>query len=67
VPDAKGRSAGLGKCILLLLTASLIELVAYFYQGSFMPIGIAIFVTIMLFSLLIQKAIKNKWLIFEEH
>ncbi len=46
VPHAKGRAAGLGQAILLVMTAVMLETVAYFYQGEFLPIGLAMFVSI---------------------
>lgn len=64
LPNTKGRSAGLGQAILLLLTASLLELVAYFYNGKFLPIGLTMFITIMLSIMLIQRIVKEKWLTF---
>lgn len=64
LPHSKGRSAGLGQSIVLLLTASLIELVAYFYHGQFMPIGVTMFIAIMLSMILIQRIMKKKWLSF---
>jgi DHA1 family bicyclomycin/chloramphenicol resistance-like MFS transporter len=63
VPLAKGRSAGLGLAILLLMTALLLELVSYNYHGQFMPIGIAMFITIGISLLLIRRIIKKKWLV----
>jgi DHA1 family bicyclomycin/chloramphenicol resistance-like MFS transporter len=64
LPHSKGRSAGLGQTIVLLLTASLIELVAYFYHGQFMPIGATMFMAIMVSMTLIQRIMKKKWLTF---
>jgi MFS transporter, DHA1 family, multidrug resistance protein len=65
LPDTKGRSAGLGQAIFLLLTASLLGLVGYFYNGKFMPIGLTMFISIVLSIMLIQRIIKKKWLTFE--
>jgi len=62
LPDTKGRSAGLGLSMHLLLTASLIELVAYFYHGQFLPIGLMMFVSIMLSVVLVRSAMKQQWL-----
>jgi DHA1 family bicyclomycin/chloramphenicol resistance-like MFS transporter len=62
VPHTKGRSAGLGQTMLLLLTASLIETVSYFYNGWFMPIGLAMVLSIMMSLALIQIIIYKKWL-----
>ncbi|MBS0288641.1 MAG: MFS transporter [Proteobacteria bacterium] len=62
LPHTKGRSAGLGQSILLSLTAFLIEMVAYFYHGEFMPIGLTMFVAIMLSIFLIHRIMQNKWL-----
>lgn len=62
LPHTKGRSAGLGQSILLLLTASLIEIVAYFYHGQFMPIGLTMFISIVLSLILIQKIMQKRWL-----
>ncbi len=59
---AKGRSAGLGQSLVLLLTASLIEMVAYFYNGTFTSIGLTMFISILLSILLIQRMMKKKWL-----
>jgi len=64
LPNAKGRSAGLGEAILLLLAASLLELVSYFYNGQFMPIGLTMFISIMLSLILIQRIMKKKWVTF---
>ena len=62
LPHTKGRSAGLGQSMVLLLTAFLIELVAYFYNGQFMPIGLTMFIAIMLSIILIQKVMNKKWI-----
>lgn len=64
VPHTKGRSAGLGQAMVLLLTALLIELSAYFYHGQFLPIGLIMFVGIILAFILLQSAINKKWLNF---
>ncbi|MBS0289026.1 MAG: MFS transporter [Proteobacteria bacterium] len=63
LPHTKGRSAGLGQSVVLLLTASLLELVAYFYNGQFMPIGLTMFISMMLSIILIQRVMKEKWLV----
>lgn len=62
VPHTKGRSAGLGQTMLLLLTASLIETVSYFYNGWFMPIGLAMVLSILISLVLVQAIIYKKWL-----
>jgi DHA1 family bicyclomycin/chloramphenicol resistance-like MFS transporter len=62
VPHMKGRSAGLGQTMLLLLTASLIETVSYFYNGWFMSIGLAMILSIMISLVLVRVIIYKKWL-----
>jgi hypothetical protein len=61
VPHTKGRSAGLNQSVDLLLTAVLIETVAYFYHGQFMPIGLTMFISIVLSFILIQKVMQKRW------
>lgn len=59
VPDAKARLAAMIISFRLITTASTIQLVSYFYQGSFKPLGIAMSVTLILsficFYFLMQK------------
>jgi len=62
LPHTKGRAAGLGQSTLLLLTAFLLELTSYYYQGQFMPIGLVMSITVLVSLILIQKIIKKKWL-----
>lgn len=64
IPHARGRSAGLAQSIVLFLTASMLEVVAYFYTGEFMPIGLAMFISIMLSLIILQRLFKKKWLSF---
>ncbi|MFI4937218.1 MAG: MFS transporter [Candidatus Berkiellales bacterium] len=63
LPNTKGRSAGLVQAVDLVLTASLIEIAAYFYNGQFLSIGFSMFISIMLSLTFIQVAINKKWLI----
>lgn len=60
LPHIQGRSAGLGQSIVLLLTVLLIQLVAYFYHGQFMPIGLTMFISIMVSLVLLQRGQINK-------
>jgi DHA1 family bicyclomycin/chloramphenicol resistance-like MFS transporter len=64
LPNTKGRSAGLGQAILLLLTACLLELAGYFYNGQFTAIGIIMFISMMLSLILIEVILRNKWIAF---
>ena len=48
VPDAKGRIAAIVVSSRLILTAASLQAVSYFYQGTFVPIGIAICLTLIL-------------------
>lgn len=64
VPEAQGRAAGFGQAVVLLLTAAMLQGVGYFYNGKFLPIGLTMFVSIMLSLMLIQIIIKKKWLTF---
>lgn len=64
LPNTKGRSAGLSQAMVLVLTASLLELVGYFYNGQFMPVGLAMFITIFISLMLFQRIMKKKWLVF---
>lgn len=66
VPHTKGRSAGLGQAVVLILTAGFLELAGYFYNGQLMSIGITMFVSIMLASLLTQVALKKLQLFKEK-
>lgn len=62
VPNTKGRSAGLGQAILLLLTGFLLELTGYFYNGKFLSIGLTMFVALVFSFILIQRMMQKKWL-----
>lgn len=59
LPYVKGRAAGLGQAITLLLTAVLIELAAYFYHGQFTPIGLGMFISIIASLVLLQRGQLN--------
>lgn len=62
LPHAKGRAAGLGQSMLLLLTALLLELTSYYYDGQFMPIGLLMSVAMIISLILIRQIMKRKWL-----
>lgn len=62
LPYSKGRAAGVGQAIVLLLTAILLQFVGLFYNQTFMPIGLAMFVAIMLSSMLTLRIVSKKWL-----
>lgn len=59
VPDAKCRLAAALTSLRLITTATTIQVVIYFYQGSFKPLGIAMSFTLILsflcFYFLLQK------------
>lgn len=48
VEDSKGRSAALIQAGRLVMTAIGLEVVSYYYVGNFSPIGISMFVSLML-------------------
>lgn len=61
LPQSSRRAAGLGQSLLLMLTAVLLEFVAYCYKGQLMPIGLTLVLCIMLSLFLIQRMIAKKW------
>ncbi|MGD9591616.1 MAG: MFS transporter [Candidatus Berkiella sp.] len=60
VPHTKGRAAGLGQAILLMLSAFTLEVVAYFYHGEFLPIGAMMFVCVTLATFFFYRFIKKQ-------
>jgi len=64
IPGAESRASGLGQAVVLLFTAVMLQCVGYFYNGTFMPIGITMFVSIMLSLILVRNIINKKWLVF---
>lgn len=64
VENAKGRIAALLQSSRLLMTAFLLQIVSYYYNGQFLPIGIAMFATILFSFITIQKLLSKKWLEF---
>lgn len=63
IENTKGRTAALIQSSRLLMTALLLELVSYYYHGQFLPIALAMFVTIMLSFMIIQRLLAKKWLL----
>ena len=66
LPNSAGKAAGLGQAIVFLATALLLELIGYFYNETFTPIGVAMLIAISLSFILFYRIIKNKWLSFYE-
>jgi len=64
IPGAESRASGLGQAVVLLLTAMMLQSVGFFYNGTFMPIGITMFISIMLSLILVRNIINKKWLVF---
>ncbi|CDZ78384.1 Sulfonamide resistance protein [Legionella massiliensis] len=61
--DAKGRIAALLQSSRLLMTAFLLEIVSYYYQGQFLTIGITMFAIILFSFISMQKLLAKKWLV----
>ncbi len=55
LPNTKSRTAALIQAMRLVITALMLELVSYFYSGNFASTAIAMFCSLMVAGLLIQK------------
>lgn len=64
MPGGKGRIAALHQSSRLILTAFLLEMTSYFYQGNFIAIGIGMIIPLILSLWTIQQLIQHRWLIF---
>ncbi len=64
IPGGKGRIAALHQSSRLILTALLLEMTSYFYQGNFMAIGLGMIIPLALSLWTIQKLKQHQWLTF---
>ena len=64
LPNAKGRSTALILAIRLILTAIFLQTVSYFYRGSFVPIGMAMLICLILFLLAVLLLYRKQWIVF---
>lgn len=64
VPGGKGRIAALHQSSRLIVTAIMLELVSYGYQGHFTAIGIGMLIPLVLSLWMIYQLKKNQWLAF---
>lgn len=62
IEDTKSRTSALVTSIRLILTAITLEVVSFFYQGKFLPIGIAIFASLALSLWLIRRILRKAWM-----
>jgi DHA1 family bicyclomycin/chloramphenicol resistance-like MFS transporter len=61
IPHTKGRAAALIQSGRLIFTAIALEGVSYFYTGSFYPIGIVMFVSLMIGFYFCWLLVRKKW------
>jgi DHA1 family bicyclomycin/chloramphenicol resistance-like MFS transporter len=61
--DSKGRVAALMQALRLILTAFFIQLVSFYYDGRFLPIGLGMFFCTFLAIVLLQKMLQRKWIL----
>ncbi len=59
---AKGRSNALIQAGRLVITSLSLQLVGYFYQGTFLPIGLTMALFFILFLLMFGILLRNKWI-----
>ncbi len=64
VPGGKGRIAALHQSSRLIVTAIMLELVSYGYQGNFTAIGIGMLIPLVLSLWMIYQLRQNRWLEF---
>jgi DHA1 family bicyclomycin/chloramphenicol resistance-like MFS transporter len=64
VPGGKGRIAALHQSSRLIVTAIMLELVSYGYQGNFTAIGIGMLLPLALSLWMIYQLKQNRWLTF---
>lgn len=59
--NTKSRTAALINGFRLLLTAFFLELISYLYTGTFFPIGLTIFTTVIVSLFFIRKVFRAGW------
>ncbi|HVV68295.1 MAG TPA: multidrug effflux MFS transporter [Gammaproteobacteria bacterium] len=62
IENAKGRSTALIQAGRLLLSSLCLQLVSYFYHGTFLPIGLVMTIFLSLSLILITVLIRKQWL-----
>lgn len=65
VPDAKGRATAFFMAARLVLTAVMLELVSYFYVGTFFPIGLTMIIFLSISMLCIVQLLSKKWVVLQ--
>jgi len=61
IENSKGRAAALISSFRLITTALALELVSYFYDGKFLPIGLLIFFSLIIAAFFIQQLLSKNW------
>jgi len=61
IDNSKGRAAALVQAFRLMITAFFIQLVSFYYQGHFLPIGLAMVFCSGLAIIIMQKMMQRKW------
>jgi len=64
--NTRGRAAALNQALRLVITAIMLELVSYFYSGSFLSIGVVLFSCMLIFFIIIKIMIYKQWLTFQD-
>ena len=61
--NSKGKIAALLQSSRLFMTACMLQVASYYYQGQFLPVGLLMFAVIFPAVIIMQKLISKRWLI----
>lgn len=64
IEDTKGRASAVISAARLIITAITLEIVSYFYVGTFFPIGLGMIIFLSFSIICIMRLISKKWVTF---
>jgi len=65
IENSKGRISALTNCSKLLFTAIFLEIISYYYTGSFFLLGITIAMLMFIATMLMRYIVINRWVDLE--